>query len=239
MKEIRLTNGDVTVVDSDIYEYLNAWNWRNHRGYAVRTSKKGEFEKRKELTMSRVVYELKVCKIPDGMVVDHKSMDTLDNRLSNLRLATRGQNASNRKRQNNNLTSLYKGVTKRGDNYIAQVSIDGASVNLGMFSSEEAAGWAYNHKAIEYFGEFARLNDIEPHMSEEEVTKFRVLYGSRGKNKFRGVTKSGSKWLVRITGLDKKVIYLGSFNTEEDGLNARNEFLIKHPELLRKYPLDK
>lgn len=48
--------------------------------------------------------------VPDGKMVDHRSKDSLDNRRSNLRDATKGENMWNSGKRRNN-TSGYKGVT--------------------------------------------------------------------------------------------------------------------------------
>ncbi len=47
---------------------------------------------------SRIIYNMMVGPIPDGMVIDHKNLDPFDNSWINLRLATQFQNLSILKR---------------------------------------------------------------------------------------------------------------------------------------------
>lgn len=88
--------------------------------------------------------------------VDHKNLDRDANWIENLRLGNRSQNLANRAP----VGDLPKGVTRsrsRAKPYQAQISVDGQSRYLGLFSCPLAAHAAYASAAIEAFGDFARL----------------------------------------------------------------------------------
>jgi hypothetical protein len=87
-----------------------------------------------------------------GVEVDHRNRDGLDNRRSNLRLATRSQNRANTRAVGG--TSIYKGVTRAGKAWQAEI----ACKYIGRFPTEGAAARAYDAAAREVFGEFAYLN---------------------------------------------------------------------------------
>lgn len=75
--------------------------------------------------------------------VDHINRSPGDNRLSNLRLATRSQNATNRKRQSNN-ASGFSGVSfhRASGKWHARVRLDGRDIHLGLFTEPGDAAMA-------------------------------------------------------------------------------------------------
>lgn len=92
--------------------------------------------------------------------IDHVNCDRLDNRIDNLRLANRSQNASNARKAKNN-TSGYKGVNlhKHHGRYRwrASISIDGKQKTLGHRDDPLEAYKLYCDAAFRYKGEFARV----------------------------------------------------------------------------------
>ena len=99
---------------------------------------------------------------PIDKFIDHIDGDPSNNRISNLRLATRNQNARNQKKNiNSDNTSKYKGVSLlRGNRWVAKIAFDGKNRGIGTYDTEREAALAYNVRAFELFGEFARLNII-------------------------------------------------------------------------------
>lgn len=97
----------------------------------------------------------------DGMTVDHRNHNTLDNRRSNLRVCTNSQNCANKKKASGK-SSGYKGVTwfKRDNCWKAQIKVNYRNIHLGYFDKEADAAAAYNKSAIRIFGEFALINKI-------------------------------------------------------------------------------
>lgn len=90
-------------------------------------------------------------------MVDHWDRDGLNCRRSNLRPATRSQNAANCLPRGDR---LLKGVTlyKPGV-WLAQISFQRKRRHIGYFDTPEDAAAAYDAKARELHGEFARTND--------------------------------------------------------------------------------
>ncbi len=164
VKKIKLTQGKYTLVDDKDFEWLNQWKWcvifdSNHKWYAVRAEYIGEPGKKKRTTVR--MHRL-IMGNPVGLQVDHKGLDnTLDNRRSNLRLATKSENMRNRSTQVNN-KSGYKGVSwsKQNKKWYAWIGVNGKTIPIGHFDDIRIAAKAYNEKAKELHGEFARLNQI-------------------------------------------------------------------------------
>jgi hypothetical protein len=95
--------------------------------------------------------------------VDHIDNNAkLNNTILNLRWATRQEQEANKSKKPNT-SSQYKGVSwsKKESKWEAYIKRDRKQMHLGYFKSEEEAGSTYNKKAIDYFGEFAKLNVIE------------------------------------------------------------------------------
>jgi hypothetical protein len=83
--------------------------------------------------------------------------DELNNQESNLRVCDFRQNAANQKKAQNK-SSLYKGVSKCGDGWRAQVTYDNRKVFDAVFPKERWAAMAADLNAVALFGEYARRN---------------------------------------------------------------------------------
>ena len=109
------------------------------------------------------IYMHQLIMQPDeGQEVDHITHDgiVIDNRRSNMRLATRSQNHANR-RKLAGTSSKYKGVCWNGrGKWQAQITDNYKNKYLGVFLTQEEAAQAYNLAAKELFGEYAKLNVI-------------------------------------------------------------------------------
>lgn len=86
--------------------------------------------------------------------IDHKDGNKSNNRIENLRVATRSQNVANQAARNK--TGL-KGCTynPRHDTWTSSIRIDGKNKHLGSFGSAEEAYAAYLSAAEIHRGEFA------------------------------------------------------------------------------------
>lgn len=151
MKEINLPNGNVTLVDDDVYEWASRHKWHvDNKGYARR----GVYTNRKP---KWVFLHHLIIDCPSGMMRDHINGNRLDNRRENLRIATPAENARNRKIMKNN-TSGYKGVTFEKGYWKAYSTVNGKKKWLGYFKTAEDAARAYDEDAIKLYGRFAKTN---------------------------------------------------------------------------------
>lgn len=91
-----------------------------------------------------------------GQDVDHENGDGLDNRRRNLRVCSRTQNNANR-HVSSSATGVkgvhFESFTGR---WRAEIQHNRKRIKLGRFDTQEAAAMAYQNKAAELFGRFAR-----------------------------------------------------------------------------------
>jgi hypothetical protein len=149
VKRIALSDGQYALVDAADYEWLNGYHWHLcGGGYAARS------EKGKRILMHRQLMEP-----PQGMVVDHIDGNRANNCRSNLRVCTYGENQRNQRKKRGSV-SEFKGVgyLKNCRRCHAKLVFEGRTIWLGHFDDEVQAARAYDRAAVEYFGEFARLN---------------------------------------------------------------------------------
>lgn len=83
--------------------------------------------------------------------IDHINQNKMDNRIENLRPATRSENMQNIGMKSNNSTG-YPGVYfhKRDNKYQAQIAVNNKKIYLGLFASAEEAFEAYMIAKIKY-----------------------------------------------------------------------------------------
>lgn len=162
MKEIKLSQNKVALVDDEDYPLLMKYNW--HLGpkqcnsqYAIRHIYKGD--KRSTTSMHR-----EIIQVPNGKIIDHIDGNGLNNQKSNLRICTIQNNCMNRNMQYG--TSLFKGVSAHNKNWRARIKFNGKIYNLGTFPNEILAAEQYNNAAMLLFGNFAKLNPINKVIQE-------------------------------------------------------------------------
>lgn len=159
-REISLTRGMVALVDAADYEWLNSMGkWQavstkrhgRQSFYAGRHLDRGTF-----ILTHRVILGLGKGDKRKG---DHiKPGQTLDNRRSNLRIATDAQSVGNTLKRRDN-TSGFKGVCwhKQNKRWYACISINGKQKSLGTHETPEKAHAAYCEAARAKWGEFANF----------------------------------------------------------------------------------
>lgn len=151
---VPLSQGREAIIDAADVDLIGRWRWSVWCGrggdYAVRGDYSGA--KRVSVSMHRVIMNN-----PDAMV-DHIDGNGLNNRRSNLRLASDSQNQQNRKISVNN-TSGVKGVGWHGprQKWRARLKLRGREISLGYYACKTAAAIAQARGIQEYYGEFGRI----------------------------------------------------------------------------------
>jgi hypothetical protein len=153
---VPLTKDYEAVIDAADASLIEGFDWyvKGRDGwpaYAARNGKPDKLGRRQTIRMHRFIMGDPDC------LVDHINGDGLDNRRSNLRLATPEGNARNRGIGRNS-TSGVKGVTKHkgSGKWRAQISMRKTFLHLGLFDTIEEASAAYAAASARLHGEFSR-----------------------------------------------------------------------------------
>jgi hypothetical protein len=158
LKQISLTQGKFALIDDADYEWLNQWKWHACRWGRTFYARRLYYLNRKQngILMHREILKLKPSNIQE---TDHIDGNGLNNQRVNLRSCTKGENRFNSKPYRNS-SSRFKGVSRHSINqkWRASITKNGKFNSLGCFIDEVDAARAYDEKAKELFGDFARLN---------------------------------------------------------------------------------
>ncbi len=161
-RTIPLTKGYVTIVDDADHPELGRWKWcANVKGenavYAYRTVGNGPGQPKTSIYMHRLILGILDDKNIEG---DHRNGDTLDNRRSNLRLATRRQNATNQALRSDN-TSGVRGVdyVKKDRAFRVRVYTGAGEKVVGYTKTLEEAKALRERAQAEVYGEDVRAAD--------------------------------------------------------------------------------
>lgn len=144
------------LVDDEDYEQLSGRKWQ----VLLRCSGRGGsiYARSGKQMMHHLIFGK-----PKVGEVDHINGNGLDNRRSNLRLATRSQNQAACRNNQKRGASGYRGVfisTSRlkKPKWFSAISHNGKQIYLGFFDNPADAANAYDKAARKLFGEFAQTN---------------------------------------------------------------------------------
>jgi hypothetical protein len=151
MKTIQLTRGLVSLVDDADYESVS-----NHSWYAMMPKGARTWYAASRMGGRIVMLHRFLMNPPTKMVVDHIDGNGLHNFRSNLRVCTQSQNGANRPKARKN--GGFKGVCKQGSRFVAYIRPNRVKEHLGSFATAEDAAMAYDNRARQVWGEFAKTN---------------------------------------------------------------------------------
>lgn len=151
--EIPLRNGEELMLEPRDLWVFSFYHWTPVR--RTRTT----YLQRRSRERHTVHFHREIIGAPDHLVVDHVNGIGLDNRRSNLRLATRAQNNRNRGAPSNARIPLRGVDFHRGTGYFrARLKVGDTDVHCSFHRTPEEAARVWDAVAIKHFGEFAWQN---------------------------------------------------------------------------------
>jgi len=146
----------------DHFQTFNAWNSfckskigrraesRSLAGYLIIKLQKSRFIPNSSMPAHRALWTMVHGDIPTGMVIDHINGEPSDNRISNLRLVTKGENCLNRRNKKRS-SGLPKNINKISGGYSVSFG-----VNSGRYDTLDEATEASLAASLRWFGTFSR-----------------------------------------------------------------------------------
>jgi hypothetical protein len=153
---VPLTKGYEAMIDAVDIPLVDAWNWCSRETRRPDGVLAGVYAQRNKCNGERYLHR-HLLGAPAGCVVDHIDGDPLNNRRSNLRLASCAQNQHNAKARLDNSTGTKGVCPSKGGKFRAYVHVAGKQVHIGVFDDVETAALHAERRRGEIHGEFARL----------------------------------------------------------------------------------
>ena len=144
------------IIDRADLEKVRYHKWRFTHNHVVT----GQPALKQQRELSHVV--LGIDRIEKPYVVDHIDCDPCNNRRSNLRICTQGENVRNQSRSTAN-TSGFTGVSysEQRNRWEPEIRVNGQRCHLGRYRTMEEAVYARLKAEQALFGEFANLEQME------------------------------------------------------------------------------
>lgn len=151
--EVPLHTGQTLIIEKRDLWVFTYWRWSVRQHHSGNT-----YLHRKERGRA-VHFHREIIAAPDEFVVDHINGNGLDNRRSNLRLATRTQNNWNRAFQRDKGTG-FMGVSfhRASGLWRARLKVGDTAERTSYHQTPEEAAKARDAMALQARGEFAALN---------------------------------------------------------------------------------
>lgn len=214
---IPLTKGQFAIVDQPDFERLSKFKWYSDGRYAKRDQwvpgSPGHYEC---IYMHRFIIGAK-----PGDIVDHADGDKLNNTRRNLRFCSARQNAENAAKKHNAFMSRFKGVTRTPQGkWSTSIRCEGRHLLVGVYANEVAAARAYDAAAVQFQGEFARLNlPGMPLWTWDEARSQRAGRVRSSTCQGVGYDKRSGKWRARKK-IDGRWVECGYHATEEEAAQS-------------------
>ena len=144
-------DGFVAIVSNEDFERLYRYDW-----VGVRRGTNCIYA-RAVIDGAATYLHREVMRAGPGQIVDHRYGCWFDCTKENLRIGNAQLNAANRGPSRSGC-STYKGVSRSGKRWQAQIQVGSHNKHLGRFADQESAARAYDRAARELNGEWAWQN---------------------------------------------------------------------------------
>lgn len=209
LKNINQDIIDYAIVSEIDYENIIKYKWYLDNNFYARSKING-----KSISMHKYILNNN----DRTKVIDHIDNNKLNNKRDNLRIVSLSDNARNRTKQNN-VTSIYYGVSYAKKNNLWMVSILlNDKILQAYYKNELHAAYHNDYLILKYKISCGKLNNIE------KPNNFK-LYIPKSKNTDLpvNINLSNNKYRLKIN--NKYIKFDKLFNTLEEAINKKEEIL--------------
>ena len=152
-----ILDGHKVLIDDDDLHIVSRYSWRatSIRGKTYIRSGTTRCGEKIHFFLHREILGLSKG---DGLKVDHRNGNGLDNRRENLRIVSTRQNNLNAAKKRSKHGNRFRGISTRPYGFASQIRIDGKIKCLGTFRTDVEAAYAYDLASLEHHGEFGKRN---------------------------------------------------------------------------------
>lgn len=152
--ELHLPSGHIAFIDTDDLDRVKDYIWR----VKLPEGRSWSFYVKARITRTNMISLHQLILGFPGCDIDHWDGNGLNNRKLNLRTASQANNSANARKMKVGASSIYKGVSRNQNRWMALITNRRRTIFLGRFDDEEDAVRAYDAAAVLHFGPFARPN---------------------------------------------------------------------------------
>lgn len=153
---VPLTKGHLAIIDSADVNLIVSYHWHAKEKFFSDGRLKCVYAVSRYRNKSTYLHRI-ILDCQDGLLVDHIDGDGLNNKRSNLRIATHSENSRNQRYRTDNKSGV-KGVAFHKDTgkWQAFIRVGNKQRHLGLFANKENAAIARASASSMHYGEFKR-----------------------------------------------------------------------------------
>ncbi len=150
--QVYLKDGRFFIVDPSDYEKISHMTWGVTTGRGRRNN---QYICSHTWGQKRVLLHRLLMNTPEGLFVDHINGDEFNNRRTNLRVVTRGENVKNQTKKNGKASIPCVTYCKTRKRFRVRLRIDGKNKHMGYRNSQAEAEALAIELKNKYYGEYS------------------------------------------------------------------------------------
>ncbi|CAH0997683.1 hypothetical protein EMA8858_03817 [Emticicia aquatica] len=158
MQKIYLNSDKFVLIDDEDLSLFQSYSWHIAKAKSYQYVRVSIYPNKIKQTI--YLHRLIMNNDSKDKVICFLDGNSLNLQKENMILVPRSTKCHLNNKNNIGKTSIYRGVLKRNQKFIARIVVDGKRKYLGKYATEQDAVDIYDFHAIQAFGMFAQVNNI-------------------------------------------------------------------------------